>query len=77
MLSWWTTSYSVEVSTDGSSWDPVRDTDGSVLTFAGNTDRNTHVSNSLPDGLTARFVRVNILGNAGSIPVLRLGVMGC
>ena len=79
----WTRSYSVQVSNDGSTWDYVRGTDGLVSTFAANTDRDTLVSNDMPDGLTARYVRVNILdfhsfifGFPSDIPALRFGVIG-
>lgn len=44
----WVTTYTISTSLDGYTFYPVRDHDGSVVIYNGNSDRNTIVRNYFP-----------------------------
>ena len=54
----WVTSYKFAYSTDGVTYDYVRNADGSDRVFGGNSDRNTVVEHSFDVVIVARFVRL-------------------
>jgi len=52
----WTTSYKLQLSTDGVTWNSYRENNVEKV-FAGNTDQTSVVKRSLSPNITARFVR--------------------
>ena len=63
-------------SLDGSVWEYVRNDRNVALTFPANTDQNTRVTNELPAGLIARYIRLYLLTYHGHTS-MRVEVMGC
>ena len=68
------TSFSVKVSSDGSSWQDVHGAQGQ-LHFSGNSDSSTKVENEFPV-VAARYVRIYVEGYH-SWPSMRSAVMIC
>ncbi|XP_052814203.1 neuropilin-1-like [Mya arenaria] len=54
----------------------VKDTNGSDMIFAGNTDQDTVVTAMLPKKVSALYVRINPVTWEGNI-VLRFDILGC
>ena len=54
----WVTSYKFAYSTDGVTYDYVRNDDGSKRVFGGNSDRDTVIEHSFDVPIVARFVRL-------------------
>ena len=66
----WVTSYYVNISSDGSIWRQI----GSL--YEANTELDTKVTNSLPDGTSARYVRV--MPSTWNVhPAMRWELVGC
>ena len=73
----WVTSYTVAYSDDaGATWYDVTDSSGNTLKFTANSDRSTHVTNSMPDGVVATNVRLWPVTWNRRI-AMRLMVQGC
>ncbi|CAH1240852.1 EDIL3 [Branchiostoma lanceolatum] len=72
----WVTSYKLQHSADGTIWTPYADSDGSDKVFAGNTDRNTHVTNVLDYPIDARYVRFVVQSWHYKIS-MRTEILGC
>ncbi|XP_035658319.1 uncharacterized protein LOC118403649 [Branchiostoma floridae] len=72
----WVTSYKLHYSADGISWTAYANSDGSDKVFAGNTDRNTPVTNLLDHPVATRYVRVVVQSWYTHIS-MRLEVLGC
>ena len=70
----WVTSFSVKVSSDGSSWQDVHGAHGEAQ-FGGNSDQSTKVENEFPV-VAARYVRIYV-DAYHSHPSMRSAVMIC
>ena len=72
----WVTSYQMQYSPDNVQHHYVRDSNGAVKAFSGNSDRNTKVENVLSLPTTARSVALLALTWHGFV-CLRFEVTGC
>ena len=54
----WVKEYRISYSLDGSTWAFVG-AGGTPMVFVGNSDQNTEVRHSLPEPITARFIRIH------------------
>ena len=72
----WVTSYLVMYDHDPSNWYFVTDSTGRTKEFTANTDRNTAVSNSMPDGIVATKVRLRPVSWNRRVS-MRFMVQGC
>ena len=54
----WVTSYQVAYRDASGTWQSVKHTNNRRISFRANTDRNTRVTNSMPDGVVATKVRL-------------------
>ena len=66
----WVTSYRINISSDGVTWTQLD------AVYMGNTAFDTKVTNSLPAGTVARYVRLVVLAWHG-YPCLRWELVGC
>ena len=71
------TSYRVTYLDTSLPWRTVSDSRGKTLTFTANTDRNTAVTNSMPDGVVATSVRLYPYWWKGRHVSMRFMVQGC
>ena len=69
-------SYKLSVSVNGNSWSYVINEASSSLIFQGNTNTYTVRRNDLPDGTTARFVKLYVQQYV-TWPSLRWEILGC
>ena len=72
----WVTSYTVTYADSSGNWHSVTDSSGNTLPFTANTDRNTAVTNSMPDGVVASNVRLWPVTWNGRVS-MRFMVQGC
>ena len=72
----WVTSYRVTYRDSSGAWRAVTDSTGRSVMFTANTDRNTRVTNSMPDGVVATNVRLWPVTWNGRIS-MRFLVQGC
>ena len=54
----WVTTFKLEMSCDGTNWNTMKNEDGFDRIYRGNHDRNTKVTQTMPVGTKARFVRL-------------------
>ena len=68
----WVESYSISYSTDGTTWTSIS------TVFSANSDPDTKVTNTLPDGgIAARYIRLHPIGSNTVYKSLRWDVIGC
>ncbi|KAG1684460.1 SCO-spondin [Nymphon striatum] len=72
----WVTAYRISYSHDGKIWDDIYDESGEFVTFSGNFDSNTTVTNTLKTPIRARFLRIQPVKWMHWIS-MRLEVIGC
>ena len=73
----WVTSYKVTYRDASDVWNAVTDSTGrNTRVFTANTDRNTHVTNDMPDGVVAVRVRLKPVTWSGHLS-MRFMVQGC
>lgn len=72
----WVTEFKVLHSADCQNWTTVAGTNGTEVVFQGNTDTNTHVTNTFECPVRARCIRLNPTGWNIHIS-LRFDVIGC
>ncbi|XP_031558838.1 EGF-like repeat and discoidin I-like domain-containing protein 3 [Actinia tenebrosa] len=71
----WVTKYQVQFSLDGFNWTSCN-YDNQVKTFKGNSDRNTIVTNELPNKIDARYIKIVVLDWVHHIS-MRAELYGC
>uniref|UniRef100_A0A2C9M9G4 Hemocytin n=1 Tax=Biomphalaria glabrata TaxID=6526 RepID=A0A2C9M9G4_BIOGL len=71
----WVTKYSVYFSTDGITFEPVKDNSGNPIVFNGNTDQHTPVTNFFPTEV-ARYIQIRPVESHNGI-TLRFNLLGC
>ncbi|XP_078579734.1 lymphocyte antigen 75-like isoform X1 [Branchiostoma floridae x Branchiostoma japonicum] len=72
----WVETFQIQYSDDRSTWTTYADTDGTVQVFTGNSDRNTVVTNTFPNPVLTRWLRVNPRTWSGHVS-LRMEILGC
>lgn len=75
-VDWWVTSFYLITSTDGTAWTTVAYANGTAISFAGPTARETPVLVTLPTAVTARYVRINPRTWVGAMMSLRAQLFG-
>ncbi|XP_070575062.1 hemocytin-like [Ptychodera flava] len=73
----WVTSYIVEISQDGSTFEEIVDQDGQIKVFPANNDSDTVVRNLLPHRVQTRIVRLVPWTWQSTSIGLRFEVLGC
>ncbi|XP_033127083.1 probable carboxypeptidase X1 [Anneissia japonica] len=74
----WVKEYRVEYKNSGTTYISVTNTMNLPMTFTGNTDRNTKVTNLFPKGpVLARNIRIHPTDWNRNAPSLRFEVIGC
>ena len=72
----WVTSFKLQQSSAGTNFMTMKNTDGSDRIYRGNHDRNTKVTQTMPSGTKARFIRLLPQTWHNRIS-LRWGIFGC
>ena len=72
----WVTSYRMTYADASGTWHDVTESTGNTRVFTANTDRNTAVTNSMPDGLVSTNVRLWPVTWNGRV-AMRFLVQGC
>ncbi|GFS03915.1 mucin 5AC, oligomeric mucus/gel-forming [Elysia marginata] len=73
----WVSTFTVSTSQDGYTFYPVRDDQGRILIYTGNSDRDSVIRNYFPQVITTRFVRLIPLTWGPEGFGLRLNYIGC
>ena len=70
------TQYYISTSIDGTAWEIVKDENEEILFFEGNNDGTSIVTNTLPEPVITRFIRLNVFG-LYNYAALRWAIDGC
>ncbi|GFN75363.1 sco-spondin [Plakobranchus ocellatus] len=73
----WVSTFTVSTSQDGYTYYPVRDSQGRILIYSGNSDRDSVTRNYFPHVIEARYVRLIPLTWGPDGFGLRLNYIGC